>query len=319
MTVGAGKRRVLLTGASGFIGSNAIDSLHQRGFEVHALSSRDAPRGGTSDLASWHRVDLLDPVAMRALVERLGASHLLHLAWYAEHGRFWSSTESVRWVEASLALLRAFGECGGERAVMAGTCAEYDWTGAGRCVEGVSPLVPSTLYGTCKHALRMVGEAWCAQVGIQFAWGRIFFLYGPGEHPERLVPSVARAVLAGQPAPCSHGRQLRDFLHSADVADAFVALLDSPVCGAVNVGSGEPVSIAELVELVASGAGRPELVRLGALPAREGEPLELVADVGRLRDEVGWAPRLSLTEGIEQTVAWWRERSQPSAEEIDRR
>ena len=136
-------------------------------------------------------------------------------------------------------------------------------------------------------------------------------LFGPGEHPERLVSAVARAVLAGQPARCSHGRQLRDFLYSPDVADAFAALLDSGVRGAVNVGSGERASIGELVGLVGAVAGDAGLVRLGELSARAEEPMELLADVGRLRDEVGWVPRLTLAEGVERTVQWWREQREP--------
>ncbi|HXC45164.1 MAG TPA: NAD(P)-dependent oxidoreductase [Solirubrobacteraceae bacterium] len=331
-------KRVLLTGASGFVGAQAIAPLVQRGFEVHAVSSRERPaangpggsggparaadcgpelsvaadRDGVRDGVRWHRADLLMQDAATALVERVQPTHLLHFAWYAEHGRFWTSTENLRWVEASLRLLRAFGEAGGERAVMAGTCAEYDWSASGGYVES-SMLAPRTLYGASKQALESVAQAWCEQVGISFAWGRIFFLHGPGEHPERLVPAVARAVLSGEPALCSHGRQLRDFLHSADVAGAFVALLDSSVAGPVNVGSGEPVSVAEVVRLVAAAAGDPQLVRLGALPAREGEPEELVGDVTRLHEQVGWAPRLTLAQGIERSVAWWRERREPGA------
>jgi nucleoside-diphosphate-sugar epimerase len=305
-------RRVLLTGASGFVGRHASAALRERGFEVHALTSRGsrAPRIG-ADVTAWHGVDLLDPVAAETVVRRLAPTHLLHLAWYAQHGLFWTSTENVRWVEASLRLLRAFGEAGGERAVVAGTCAEYDWSAASPCVERTSPLAPATLYGICKHAVRLVGEAWCEQNGVELAWGRIFFLYGPAEHPARLVPSVARAVLAGQPAPCSHGRQLRDFLYSADVADAFAALLDSRVQGPVNIGSGERTSIGELVGLVGAAAGDSGLVRLGELSARADEPIELLADVGRLREEVGWAPRLTLAEGVDRTVRWWREHREP--------
>jgi nucleoside-diphosphate-sugar epimerase len=306
--------RVLLTGAAGFIGRHAIASLHDLGFDVHAVS-RKAPslnEGAVKDV-TWHTADLLDPLDSRELIERVRPSHLLHLAWYAEHGRFWTSTENVRWVEASLGLLRAFGACGGRRAVVAGTCAEYDWSSAGHCIEGATRLAPSTLYGACKHALNVIAQPWSEAVGVDFAWGRIFFLYGPWEDPARLVPSVTRALLSGQPALCSHGRQLRDFLHSSDVADAFVALLNSNVCGSVNIGSGEPMSIGELVKRVAAATGRLDLLRLGALAAREGEPQELVADVGRLRDEVGWAPSLSVAEGIERTVEWWREHTESSS------
>src|SRR5205085_8625551 len=125
----------------------------------------------------------------------------------------WTAPENVRWVEASLALLRAFAEAGGRRAVLAGTCAEYDW-GAGDEVlnERNTPLRPDTLYGAAKHGLHVVGAAQAAQVGFELAWGRVFFLYGPGEAPGRLVPAVARALLAGEPAKTTAGTQVRDFL-----------------------------------------------------------------------------------------------------------
>ena len=177
--------------------SGGVARARLRGARGRLRKIPNSCRRTSEDVAAWHRADLLDPAAARTLVEQVRPTHLLHLAWYAEHGLFWTSTENVRWVEASLRLLRAFGEAGGERAVTAGTCAEYDWSAGGLYVEGASPLAPATLYGTCKHALRLVGEAWCEQNGIEFAWGRVFLLFGPGEHPERLVPAVAQAVAGG--------------------------------------------------------------------------------------------------------------------------
>ena len=103
------------------------------------------------------------------------------------------------------------------------------------------------------------------------------------------VDRVAQALALNQPAACSHGEQWRDFLYSGDLADAFAALLLSSVNGPVNLASGRPVQIRDLVRALAQAAGRPELVRLGALPVAAGEPTELLADVSRLRDEVGWA------------------------------
>ena len=255
---------------------------------------------------SRHEADLLEPGAAAALMSETRPERLLHFAWYAEPGKYWTSPENVRWVEASLALLRAFAEAGGERAVMAGTCAEYDWDVPGVMSEQSQPIAPRTLYGHAKNALREVAEAFAAQTGLSFAWGRIFFLYGPGEHPDRLVSSIARALVAGEEAKTSEGSQVRDFMAVEDVARAFCALLASDVRGAVNVGSGEAVTVRAVVDEVGRAAGRPELVRAGALPQREGEPPEIVADVRRLRDEVGFAPRLGLAEGIGRTVDWWR-------------
>jgi len=251
--------------------------------------------------------DLLEPGAAEDLVARVRPTHLLHFAWETEPGAFWSSPRNVRWVESSLALLRAFAAAGGERAVLAGSCAEYDWSSAGlRCSELSTPLAPATLYGACKHALQLAGGAFCREVGVSFAWGRIFFLHGPGEDERRLLPSLARAMLAGRPAPMTHGRQVRDFLHSSDVAAAFVALLESGVEGAVNIASGEPRSLAEFGEQVARSAGRKDLLRPGELPERAGEAAALVADVTRLHEEVGWQPRLTFEQGIADSVAGWR-------------
>jgi nucleoside-diphosphate-sugar epimerase len=299
--------RVLVTGGTGFIGRHAIPSLLERGHEVHASyrSEPGEPRPGLT----WHHADLLDSGQVDELVERIRPTHLLHFAWYAEHGTFWTSPENVRWVEATLRLVRQFSAAGGKRAVLAGSCAEYDWSQPswdGVCSESSTPINPATFYGKSKHATRLVAEGLAVEAGLSFAWGRIFFVYGPREDPRRLVASVARALIAGEPAPTSEGSQRRDFLHAADVAAAFVALLDSAVDGAVNIGSGVATPVRRVVELIAAATSAPELVRWGDVPTRADDPPVLVADVSRLREEVGWQPRFSAEEGIERTVAWWR-------------
>jgi len=298
-------RRVLVTGASGFIGRHVLSPLLERGFEVHAVSSRTPP-SETGGLR-WHRADLLGASCPGELLDDVRPTHLLHLAWYTEHARVWTSPENLRWVGATLRLVQAFAERGGERAVLAGTCAEYRWGGAGPCIEGRTRLEPATLYGTCKNATRGLLAAAAAELGIAVAWGRVFFVYGPDEAPARLVPSIARALLAGERAPTGDGSRVRDVLHVVDVAGAFAALLDSNVAGAVNIGSGERVALLDVIERVAAGARRPDLLDIGALPGRPGDPRELVASVARLRDEVGFAPVFDLAEGIGATVAWWRE------------
>jgi nucleoside-diphosphate-sugar epimerase len=304
-------KRVLVTGASGFIGRGTPAPLVERGFEVHAVARRP-PQASAG--VRWHAADLLEPGAAERVIAAARPTHLLHLAWEATPGAYWTAPDNLRWVGASLRLLRAFAEAGGVRAAIAGTCAEYEWCEETHCEEGVTPLVPATLYGAAKHGLREIAERYAAQAGLELAWGRVFFVFGPHEPPGRLASSVAAALVRGERAETSHGAQVRDFLYSEDLAAAFVALLDSPVEGAVNLASGDPRPIRELVVALAAAAGRPDLVALGARPAAANEPAAIVADVRRLRHEVGWEPPRALDQRAADTIAWWRERLRPRAE-----
>jgi nucleoside-diphosphate-sugar epimerase len=195
---------------------------------------------------------------------------------------------------------------------MAGSCAEYDWSRVDVCREDSSALTSATTggatpYAVCKVALQNMLASYGSQEGLSTAWGRIFSPFGPDEHPQRLVASVVQHLLLNQEAPCSHGRQVRNFLHVADVGAAFAALLDSAVRGPVNIGSPERVSIAALVDRIAHRIGRGELIRLGARASAANEPAILVPDVRRLYDEVGWRPGLTLDEALADTILWWRE------------
>jgi nucleoside-diphosphate-sugar epimerase len=149
--------------------------------------------------------------------------------------------------------------------------------------------------------------AYAVSSGLSTAWGRIFFVFGPHEPPAKLVASVITSLLRGEAARCSHGRQIRDFLYVRDAADAFVALLDSDVQGPVNVASGQPLALREVVTRIGLRLQRPELVRLGALPPQPDEPPLLIADVRRLTEELAWQPKYDLDAALEETIGWWRE------------
>jgi nucleoside-diphosphate-sugar epimerase len=296
------KKRVLVTGAAGFIGGRCLPILVSNDFEVHAV---DISTPKMPDGLYWHQVDLLDPRQTYELLASIQPTHLLHLAWYAKPGDYWNSTENVRWVEGSLHLLRAFQQSGGKRVVMAGTCAEYDW-GEGYCSEYTTSLNPSTLYGTCKNALQHIVKDFSQVTELSSAWGRLFFLYGPYENPNRLVSSIIIDLLRHKKAPCSHGEQLRDFLHVEDVASAFVALLMSDVIGPVNIASGLPIAIKDVIFLIADTLGERKLIGLGEIPVNDKEPQALFADTKRLSREVLWSPRYDIKNGIQKTIEWWR-------------
>jgi len=296
-------RRVLVTGATGCVGRQALPLLVDRGWDVLGVHSRTPPpaiRG-----VEWRQADLLDSGQVTALISQARPSHLLHLAWYIAPGRWAAAPENYSWVRASLDLATTFKAAGGTRMVSAGSCLEYDWN-AGVCAEGSTPLVPHTVYGTCKHATELVTSSLMSGQGTSSAWGRIFFLYGPHEHPDRLVSSVIRSILAGQPARTSHGEQIRDYLYAADVADAFVQLLDSDVTGPVNIASGEQIALKHIVVRIGHLMGRQDLIQLGAIPAASTDTPLVVADTSRLASALGWTPSWTLDRGLTATIDWWR-------------
>lgn len=297
-------KRVILTGADGFIGRQAILPLLARDYEVHAVSNREP----TDDLlragVTWYKKDLLQPEEVVSLCRTVKATHLLHFAWYVEHGKFWSATENEQWMQAGRHLIETFDGLGGERIVMAGTCAEYEWGDSAILHETKTPLMPQNFYGRCKAELQKN----LAERDISQAWGRIFFLYGEYEPPGRLVASVINALLKNEVAECSHGHQVRDFLYVKDVADAFVALLDSGVQGPVNVASGTGRTIREIVLAAAEIMKKVDDVRFGVVPSPANEPKSIVADTQRLTQEVGWRVGHTLSQGLAETIRWWENR-----------
>ncbi len=256
----------------------------------------------------WLDGDLLDPAVITRALADARPEQLVHLAWYVAHGRFWSAPENIEWVQASLGLLRAFADAGGRRALLVGSCAEYAWGSQEDLEELRSPLDPQTLYGASKDALRRIAGSYAAEVGFELAWARLFFLYGPREDPQRLVPAVIRSLLAGERVATSAGAQVRDFMHVQDVAGALAALLGSDVQGPVNIASGAGVSVGEVLDVIGDLTGRADLIDRGARPAPASEPARIVGSAGRLTREVGFQASTSLPEGLEATIRWWRER-----------
>ncbi|OIP68720.1 MAG: epimerase [Oscillatoriales cyanobacterium CG2_30_40_61] len=298
-------KKVLVTGANGFIGRHTLQPLVDQGFEVHAVTSKPINSHTVSVNCTWHIVNLLDLEQIKELVLTVKATHLLHFAWYNIPGKCLTSEENFLWVQASLDLLRHFREQGGERVVMAGSALEYDWN-YGYCSEVLTPRNPHTAYGVCKNALQEMLKAYAEITKLSSAWGRVFNVYGPYDHPKRLVSSVILSLLKDEPALCSHGNQLRDYLYVEDVANAFVKLLKSNVVGEINIASGKPVAVKEIVLKIAEKLGKPDLLKLGAILASVDEPPLFAANVSRLSTEMSFIPTYNLDNGLDEAIIWWQ-------------
>lgn len=300
--------RVLVTGGSGFLGRPCIKHLLESGFEVHATYLNDSKSGELlqAPKLTWHKVNLLDKNASEALLGTIKATHMLHLAWYTEPGKFWDAAQNFDWLQASSGLLRAFAKAGGKRFVGAGTCAEYDWT-KGTLSESTA-ILPTTLYGNCKSNFVKFAEPFCKENGISFAWARLFWLYGPGEDPRRLVPYVITSLLSGEEAQCTEGTQKRDYMHVDDAARACATILQSNKEGCYNIASGHAVPVAGLIGHVAKLLDKQALLKLGSLPTPAHEPPLIVADISKLYHEIGFRSEINLDSGLRESISWWQKK-----------
>lgn len=295
--------KVLLTGGTGFVGRAVTSSLLSAQVELHLTSRGPAQEG---DGCNWHIADALKPGEMDSVIESVRPDIIVHLAWCVEHGRFWRDTANLDWVAATLVLAKAAARAGTKRFVGVGTCYEYEWASNGNCSEWKTPLAAHTLYDVCKDASRRVLQQYCADSRMSFAWARLFFLYGPFEPLGRLVPSIASALVARRPAETTSGRAVRDFMDVRDAGAAIATLALSEVSGPVNIASGQAVQVSSIAQKLGDLAGRPDLVRIGALPDRLDEPPRIAADIARLRDDVGFVPAISLDKGLANALEFWR-------------
>lgn len=303
--------RVLLTGAGGFIGAHVARALLARGAEVHAVvrdRSRTARLTAIERELTFHEADLTDPAATTRAVEASRPAICVHAAWYAVPGKYLDGLENLDHVAASLHLARQLADAGCRRFVGIGTCFEYDTNIAAPLRES-SPTAPRFLYATCKLALHDILRAAAPHTKTSFAWCRIFYQYGPMEARQRLVPHVIDRLLdveGGGTADTTAGAQVRDFLHVADVGAAVAAVALSNAEGAVNIGSGVPVTVRDVVSTVARICDAEDRLHLGAVGYRPGDPMYVCADVTRL-SHIGFTPQFDLESGLRDTIRSRRE------------
>ncbi len=301
--------RVIVTGATGFVGLPCLSALLERGFEVHAVSRHKAPPDSPVTV-KWHCADLMEPEQVEGLLSALKPDRLLHLAWITTPGEYWETLKNNDWEIATIRLVKAFRKHGGGRAVIAGSCAEYDWSRMGpngTCIEDPDQ-VAATLYGKTKASTRVAVSDFANSSGMTFAWARIFFPFGPGEPSSRLLPSIIETLLEGREAKCTDGHHERDFIYVRDVARAMAMMVDSNVSGTFDTGTGIGTSIRNVVMMVAQELKHQDLVRFGAIPMRPGEPRQLIANTKKLHATFGFQPETSLADGLLETISWWRAR-----------
>jgi UDP-glucuronate decarboxylase len=296
-------KRVLVTGASGFIGQHVVALLAaDPTIEVHTvtLPGVEGERGSERE----HPCDLLDEAAVFALTSSVRPNSCIHLAWNAVAGGQLAGDANTTSLHATFALVRALGAAGCAHFTGVGTGFEYAEKRAP--LSETDPCAPLNLYAACKLAAATVIPHLAASYGMKTAWARLFFLYGPGEATTRLVPSVVQGLLHGEDVDVTAGEQWYDYSHVIDAARGLVALSKGQHQGIYNVASGQGMQLRTLIEAFASALGRTEQVRWGAKPYRPQEPMHVQANITKLRAATGFAPAVDLETGVRTTVEFWR-------------
>jgi len=302
-------QRILVTGASGFIGAAVTRQLVASGRDVAVLlrtSSQSQRLAPLLDRLTVIRGDLLHLGAVEEEVATFAPQGLLHLAWDGVKGADRNSPMQADNIAASVALFRMAETQRCQAFVALGSQAEYG-PAPGKLHEQ-TPTRPTTVYGAAKLATYLVLERIAATSGRPFAWLRLFSSYGEDDDPSWLLPYLTRCLLARQRPAVTAAEQRWDYIHVDDVARAMIAAMDERALGVFNLGSGQALPLREIICMLRDLVDPCLKVGFGDVPYRPDQVMHLEADITALRDATGWAPQVALVDGLRRLVAAERSR-----------
>ena len=292
--------KVLVTGASGFLGQPIVQRLAEKGYKVMAFS-RNPPNGELTHPCHWVKSDLSVPSTFLKAVQSFAPEVLIHLAW--EGIPDFSFEKSRKNLVQSLGLLASVISVGSCRKILvAGSCLELNRL-KGECLDFQSGM-PKDHFTWAKHSIRSWLEMMCAKQEIGLGWLRLFYVYGPRQRSASLIPNILSHLKTGTLPLLRTPKNANDFVFVDDVADAFsLAAGHEFPSGIYNLGSGVSTPVLEVCRHAERAVcGSDLLTSRLELQARDVlSEVNFWSNTARATEHLGWSPKTSLSEGIERT------------------
>ena len=266
-------KKILITGGTGFVGRQIVRSLSKRNVEI-TLVVRRGKENAVENIASVKKVICSQDI----FVENRqwwanaceGIDIVVHAAWYVEPGQYLESEKNADCLIGSIELVRGAARAKVARFIGLGTCFEYELSASRLSIQ--TPLKPLTTYAAAKTALFTLCSSYLPSRGTDFAWCRLFYLYGEGEDERRLVPYVRGKISKGEVAELTSGKQIRDYLDVSQAGDQIAEIALGREVGPVNICSGLATCVRDLAEKIADEYGRRDLLSFGRKDENINEP-----------------------------------------------
>jgi len=304
--------KILVTGASGFVGSNLVRKLLQEDYKVHILTHPSSNNWRIVDILPEldnHVVDLVRGDGLKNLMEKIKPQAIFHLAAAGVFGGVFPSDKEL--IENNfLGTVNLINACDGinyKCFVNTGSSSEYG--PKPRPMKETDICEPINTYGVSKLAAILYGNFIAKTKGKPIVGLRLFSPFGPFDNQQRLISSVIVKALQNKDILLSSPKGIRDFVFVEDVVGAYPKLIDlaSRFKGEVfNLGSGKETSVSEIVEMVCQLTNTNSEIKWGKEPPRSWDTAHWQADVSKIKQSIGWNPRYSLLEGVEKTIKWFR-------------
>lgn len=288
-------KSILITGASGFILNPIFALLKEQNVDIHVIGRSNVFHQYNN--VRFHHFDLLNTHDFKNIMQFIRPTHLIHAAWYTEHGHFWESSQNSLWVHASELLFESFYRYGGQHIIGLGSCAEYCWKNQ-NFHEGILSNIPASYYGKTKKKTSEILKVLAEKYGTSYIWVRVFFPYGPMDSVARFLPHVISNLMNNKSIKCMQPESIRDYIHVHDICRILVQLLDVKENAFVNLGTGHGIKMQELVEYIAYTLNKNNLVGYGT----SCDTTKVVADLTVLKTLVDVGPFIDLRTGIKNLI-----------------